>query len=116
MYRQVHGLMLFIALSCILALTSTGLLHALIPHHHGAADSHEHEQRSSVWTELHQALHLGQKKSMAMISESMMLLVVVLAFAAYQMPRRTFSLEVISLDPHVGRLLRRGISPHRAFR
>jgi hypothetical protein len=116
-FKANKYLVTFLASACLLTLLTAGLLHALIPHHHGAIDHHGDDQETAVWTDLHSAVLHDQKKFLAVFSESLLLTVlsaIAVSLLLVRIPK--YNLEVVALDPNAGRRLRRGIVPHRKFR
>ena len=100
----------------VFALTSGGLIHSIVPHHH----SHdENGATSEIWAGMHQALHSTKKFAFDVSNTFPLLLMFVFADALTQLflvNRRLFrSFALSEHDPTAGRLLRRGILRYRAF-
>lgn len=98
-----------------------GLLHALVPHTHGAGDDHSGSAGESIiWQMLHEALQHNDKKALFVAVEPLILLVLslitarMLSIASIILVAREFS------DPRVHdtarvNALRRGVFRYRAF-
>ena len=118
MFRlRVHSLIL--ASILVLTISGGGLLHAAIPHSHG--DDHGGRSESTIWTGLHSALRHDDKKALFMVTETFVLLVLLMfgndlgrTAARLHACLREFRREQGD-DPMRGMALRRGILRYRAF-
>jgi len=113
-YRRasvMHHLLVFL---CAVAVIGGAFLHDIIPHHDGIVDDHGQTQESPIWRDLHSVLQ-HEKKSFFLLTEN----VVPIIFSLF-VPIAVLALLVetraILFDPVRGVVLRRGLSPDRAFR
>ncbi|TSC62920.1 MAG: hypothetical protein Athens041674_380 [Parcubacteria group bacterium Athens0416_74] len=104
----------FIALVLVVALLVGGLAHASVTHDHG----HSHgADESSIWMTLHASLRHEEKSALFVISESFLLIVLVILIASttaahtHKLGQLTATLR----DPYARDALRRGIYRYRVF-
>lgn len=107
----------FVAYALIVALSSGGLTHSVIPHTHN--DGHSGQaQESLAWVSLHNSLsHEGKKFLALMLVVAFVYLGTIINLGARTVPSLLALNAVIirTRDPSAGELLRRGIFPYRRF-